>query len=127
VIDPLGLALESFDATGKWRIRDGGMPVDTAGRLFDGTSIAGPAGLRGALLRHQDVVLRSFTRSLMTYALGRRIGATDMPAVRRIIRNAGAQDYRISAFVTAIVESDAFRMAKLPASQRAVTTDLPAR
>jgi hypothetical protein len=124
VIDPLGLALENFDATGKWRIRDGGMTVDTSGELFDGTSIAGPAGLRDALLRHKDVVLLSFTRSLMTYALGRRVEASDMPVVRRIIRNAEAQQYRISAFVTGIVESDAFRMAKLPSSQRQQTTDV---
>jgi hypothetical protein len=124
VIDPLGLALENFDATGKWRIRDGGMPVDTSGQLFDGTSIAGSSGLRDALLRHQDVVLLSFTRSLMTYALGRRVEAADMPAVRRIIRNAAAQNYRISAFVTGIVESDAFRLARLPQSQRQQTTDV---
>ena len=127
VIDPLGLALENFDATGKWRIRDGGMTVDTKGQLFDGTSIEGPDGLRNALLRHKDVVLLSFTRSLMTYALGRRVEAFDMPAVRRIIRDAEAQNYRLSAFVNGIVESDAFRMAKLPASQRAVTTDMPAQ
>ena len=125
VIDPLGLALENFDATGKWRIRDGGMNVDTSGQLFDGTSIAGPDGLRDALLRHKDVVLLSFTRSLMTYALGRRIEATDMPAVRKIIRNAEAQNYRISAFVTGIVESDAFRMARIPASQRQSLTEEP--
>ena len=118
VIDPLGLALENFDATGKWRIRDGAMAVDTSGQLFDGTAITGPDGLRDALLRHQDVVLLSFTRSLMTYALGRRVEAADMPTVRRIIRHAEAQNYRISAFVTGIVESDAFRMAKLPPSQR---------
>jgi hypothetical protein len=127
VIDPLGLALENFDATGKWRIRDGGMAVDTSGQLFDGTSIAGPSGLRDALLRHKDVVLLSFTRSLMTYALGRRVEASDMPVVRRIIRNAEAQQYRISAFVNGIVESDAFRMAKLPSSQRQQTTDLQGR
>ena len=123
VIDPLGLALENFDATGKWRIRDGAMAVDTSGDLFDGTTITGPDGLRDALLRHQDVVLLSFTRSLMTYALGRRVEAADMPTVRRIIRNAAAQNYRISAFVTGIVESDAFRMAKIPASQRQLLTD----
>ncbi len=127
VIDPLGLALENFDATGKWRIRDGGVTVDTSGQLFDGTSITGAAGLREALLRHQDVVLLSFTRSLMTYALGRRVEASDLPAIRRIIRNAEAQQYRISAFVTGIVESDAFRMAKLPSSQRQQTTDLQGR
>jgi hypothetical protein len=124
VIDPLGLALENFDATGKWRIRDGGMTVDTKGQLFDGTSIEGPDGLRDALLRHKDVILLSFTRSLMTYALGRRVEAFDMPAVRKIIRDAEAQNYRVSAFVNGIVESDAFRMAKLPASQRQMTTDL---
>ena len=123
VIDPLGLALENFDATGKWRIRDGGMTVDTSGQLFDGTSISGSNGLREALLRHKDVVLLSFTRSLVTYALGRRVEPSDMPAVRRIIRTAEAQQYRISAFVTGIVESDAFRMAKLPASQRQQSTD----
>jgi cytochrome c5 len=124
VIDPLGLALENFDATGKWRIRDGGIAVDTKGQLFDGAAIEGPDGLRDALLRHKDVFLLSFTRSLMTYALGRRVEAFDMPAVRRIIRDAEAQNYRISAFVNGIVESDAFRMAKLPASQRQMTTDL---
>ena len=123
VIDPLGLALENFDATGKWRIRDGSIAVDTSGQLFDGTAIAGPDGLRDALLRHKDVVLLSFTRSLMTYALGRRVEAEDMPAVRRIIRNAEAQNYRISAFIAGIVESDAFRMARLPDSQRQQTTD----
>jgi Protein of unknown function (DUF1592)/Protein of unknown function (DUF1588)/Protein of unknown function (DUF1585)/Protein of unknown function (DUF1595)/Protein of unknown function (DUF1587) len=127
VIDPLGLALENFDATGKWRVRDGGITVDTKGQLFDGTSIEGPDGLRAALLRHKDVVLLSFTRSLMTYALGRRVEAFDMPTVRRIIRDAEAQNYRISAFVNGIVESDAFRMAKLPASQRSMTTDMPAQ
>ena len=128
VIDPLGLALENFDATGKWRVRDGGMTVDTKGQLFDGAAIEGPDGLRAALLRHKDVVLLSFTRSLMTYALGRRVEAFDMPTVRRIIRGAEAQDYRISAFVNGIVESDAFRMAKLPASQRSMmTTDMPAQ
>jgi hypothetical protein len=124
VIDPLGLALENFDATGKWRVRDGAMAVDTSGDLFDGTSVTGAPGLREALLRHKDVVLLSFTRSLMTYALGRRVEATDMPLVRRIIRNAEAQNYRISAFVNGIVESDAFRMAKLPASQRQTLTEV---
>ena len=125
VIDPLGLALENFDATGKWRVRDGGMAVDTKGTAYDGTAIEGPAGLRDALLRRQDVFLLSFTRSLMTYALGRRIEPADMPMIRRIVRAAEAHDYRISAFVTGIVESDAFRMAKLPATQRqTLTTDL---
>ena len=72
--------------------------------------------MRAALLRHKDVVLLSFTRSLMTYALGRRVEAFDMPALRRIISEAEAQNYRISDYVNGFVESDAFRMARLPAS-----------
>jgi hypothetical protein len=91
--------------------------------LFDGTAIEGPDGLRNALLGHKDVVLLSFTRSLMTYALGRRVEAFDMPVVRKIIRDAEAQNYRISAFVNGVVESDAFRMAKLPASQATESTE----
>jgi len=123
VIDPLGLALENFDATGKWRVKDGGAPVDAGGRLFDGTSIDGPAGLRSAVLRHQDAFLLSFTRSLLTYALGRRVEAADMPAVRKIIRAAAAQDYRISAFITGIVDSSAFQMTRMPAPE--TTTNAP--
>jgi hypothetical protein len=112
VIDPLGLTLEHFDATGKWRINDGGSPVDAEGSLFDGTTATGSAGLRAALLRHQDAFLLTFTERLMTYALGRRVEAFDMPAVRRIIREAAARNYKISAFVTAIVESPAFWSAR---------------
>jgi len=122
VIDPLGLALEPFDATGKWRVKDGGTAVDPTGVLYDGTAINGPAGLRAALLRHQDAVLLSFTRSLMTYALGRRVEAADMPAVRRIIRGAQAQNYRMSAFINGIVQSSAFQMARTPATETSTTT-----
>ena len=122
VIDPLGLALEPFDATGKWRVKDGGSAVDPTGVLYDGTAINGPAGLRAALLRHQDAVLLSFTRSFMTYALGRRVEATDMPAVRKIIRGAEAQNYRMSAFINGVIQSGAFQMARMPASETATTT-----
>jgi mono/diheme cytochrome c family protein len=110
VIDPLGLALENFDVTGKWRIKDNGAPVDPTGELYDGTPMAGPAGLRNALLKHKDVFVLSFTESLLTYALGRRVEAEDMPMVRRVVREASANDLRISAFVQAIVKSPAFRM-----------------
>ena len=92
VIDPLGLALENFDVTGEWRIKDNGVAVDATGELYDGTKMNGPAGLRSALLKHQDAFLLSFTENLMTYALGRRVEPFDMPAVRRVIRDAGAQD-----------------------------------
>ncbi len=73
VIDPLGLALENFDPSGKWRIKDSGVPVDPTGVMYDGTKMNGPADLRAALLKHSDVILVSFTESLMTYALGRPV------------------------------------------------------
>ncbi|MBA3271682.1 MAG: DUF1592 domain-containing protein [Acidobacteria bacterium] len=108
VIDPLGLALENFDVTGKWRIKDNEVAVDASGVLYDGTPMNGPAGLRQALLKHQDVVLLSFTERLMTFALGRRLSASDMPAVRAIVRDAGRQDHRVSSFILGIVRSAAF-------------------
>jgi len=110
VIDPIGLALDGFDPTGKWSIKDNEVPVDAAGTLYDGEKIDGPAGLRQALLRHQDVFLQTFTENLMTYALGRRVEYFDMPTVRAIVRDAGANGLRMSSFVLGIVNSPAFRM-----------------
>jgi hypothetical protein len=111
VIDPLGLALENFDVTGAYRIKDNEVPVDVVGDLYDGTKMDGPAGLRQALLKHADMFLGSFTESLMTYALGRRLEYTDMPAVRAIVREAGKKGDRFSAYVLGVVNSAAFRMA----------------
>jgi hypothetical protein len=110
VIDPIGLALDNFDPTGKWRIKDNEVPVDSTGVLYDGTKIEGPTGLREALLKHQDVFLQTFTENLMTYALGRRVEYYDMPTVRAIVRDAAQHDYRLSSFVVGIVDSPAFRM-----------------
>ena len=90
MIDPIGLALDNFDVTGAWRIRDNGMPVDAASTFYDGTPLAGPADLRRALLARSDVLLQTFTENLMTYALGRRLSAADMPAVRALVRQAAA-------------------------------------
>jgi hypothetical protein len=116
VIDPLGLALENFDVVGMWRIRDGGTSIDASGKLYDGTPLDGPAGLRAVLLKRKDVVLRTFTENLMAYGLGRRIEAYDMPTVRRVVRDAGAADHRFSSFVIGIVKSPAFRMSRVDAS-----------
>jgi hypothetical protein len=110
VIDPPGLALENFDVTGKWRIKDNGMAIDAVGQLYDGTRMDGPAGLRDALLKHADVVLSSFTESLMTYALGRRVEYFDMPAIREILRDAARHDHRVSSFILGIAKSEAFQM-----------------
>ena len=95
-----------------WRIKDNEVPVDSVGDLYDGTKMDGPAGLRQAMLKHSDVFLLSFTENLMTYALGRRVEYTDMPAIRAIIREAGKSNNRISSFILGVVNSGAFRMAK---------------
>jgi hypothetical protein len=109
MIDPIGLSLDNFDVTGAWRIRDNGMPVDAASTFYDGTPLAGPADLRRALLARSDVLLQTFAENLMTYALGRRLSATDMPAVRALVRQAAADDYTLSSFVLGIVRTSAFR------------------
>ena len=88
MIDPIGLALENFDVTGAWRIKDNGMPVDASSTFYDGTPLTGPADLRQALLKRSGVLVQNFTENLMTYALGRRLGYEDMPAVRAIVRQA---------------------------------------
>jgi hypothetical protein len=119
VIDPLGLALENFDVTGKWRIKDNEVPVDPSGVLYDGTPMNGPAGLRDALLKQQHAIRLSFTERLMTYALGRRLTTSDMPAVRRIVRDAERQNNRMSAFILGIVRSAAFQSASSAVSETA--------
>ncbi len=115
VIDPLGLALENFDVTGKWRLRDNGAPVDPVGDLYDGTRMDGPAGLRAALLKHQDMFVLSFTERLMTYSLGRRVEYFDLPTIRKITRDAAKSNNRFSAFVMGVVTSRAFQMSKADA------------
>ena len=121
VIDPLGLTLENFDVTGKWRIKDNGFAIASNGELYDGTAMDGPAGLRAALLKHKDAFLVSFTESLMTFALGRRVEASDMPVVRRVIRDAAAAEYRISAFILGVVNSAPFRMTQSAAAVETAT------
>ncbi len=115
-IDPIGIALENFDVTGTWRVRDTGTPVETLGELYDGTPLEGPGDLRDALLRRPESLARTFATNLMAYALGRRIDYYDMPAVRSVARAAGEQDYRLAAFVRAVVGSRPFRMSMAAAS-----------
>jgi hypothetical protein len=124
VIDPLGLALENFDVTGQWRIRDSGNPVDPTGDLYDGTKMDGPAGLRAALLKHSDAFVLSFTENLMTYALGRRVEFYDMPAIRQIIRDAATSDNRLSAFILGVAKSNAFQMSR---AEKVETTEASSR
>jgi hypothetical protein len=116
VMDPLGLALENFDATGMWRDRDryAGTPIDATTALPDGTKINGPDDLRQALLRRPEQFAQTFTEGLMTYATGRKLEHYDMPTVRRIVRGAAAGDYKFSALVQAVVRSEQFSMRRVP-------------
>jgi hypothetical protein len=116
VIDPLGLALEPFDVTGAWRIKDSFVAVDASGQLFDGSKLDGPVALRAALLRHRETVLRTFTENLMAYGLGRRVTHDDMPTVRAIVRTASSSGNHFSSFVLGIVKSPAFQMSKADVS-----------
>jgi mono/diheme cytochrome c family protein len=121
MIDPAGLALENFDATGGWRTRDGGTrgaPVDASGQLVDGTPINGVVELRQALVREPDTFVRTTTEKLLTYALGRGLMAADMPAVRTIVRDAQRDNDRFSSIVLGIVKSVPFQMrVKAPAGE----------
>jgi hypothetical protein len=109
-IDPIGLALDSYDVTGKWRIKENGVELDTRGELYDGTPVESPTALTDALLARPIPLVRTFTTNLMAYALGRLVDHNDQPTVRSIARAAETNDYRMSAFILAVVKSDAFRM-----------------
>jgi hypothetical protein len=111
VIDPIGLSLDNFDVTGAWRIKDRGVPVDVTSELYDGTPLKGTADLRAALLARSDVVVTHLTERLLSYALGRRVEYYDMPTVRKIVRDAKASNYRLSALIQGVVKSAAFRTA----------------
>jgi len=112
VIDPIGLALENFDAIGRWRETDqeAHAPIDARTVLPNGRAVDGPAQLRDALFTGRDLFVRAFTEKLMMYALGRELQWYDMPQVRTVVRGAAAQDSRLSAIVSGIVSSDSFRM-----------------
>jgi hypothetical protein len=116
VMDPLGMALENFDAIGAWRERDrfAAEVIDASGELPDGTVLAGPDDLRAALMRRPDQFVQSMTENMMTFALGRTVEHHDMPAVRAIVREAAAEDYRVSALVLGVVRSAPFRMRTAP-------------
>jgi hypothetical protein len=109
LIDPIGLALDNFDVTGRWRIRENGVPLDTRSTYYDGTPIETPADLSASLLKRPIPLVRQFTESLMAYALGRRVDHRDQPTVRAIAADAEANGYRMSSFVLGVISSEAFR------------------
>jgi Protein of unknown function (DUF1592)/Protein of unknown function (DUF1588)/Protein of unknown function (DUF1585)/Protein of unknown function (DUF1595) len=110
LMDPIGLALENFDAIGRWRTTDVAGPIDATGDLLDGTHVDGVVQLRQALLKRPEVFVGAMTEKLMTYAINRGVDASDMPTVRGIVRDMSKQDYRFSSLVMGIVKSPAFQM-----------------
>jgi uncharacterized protein DUF1592/uncharacterized protein DUF1588/uncharacterized protein DUF1587/uncharacterized protein DUF1595/uncharacterized protein DUF1585/cytochrome c len=109
VIDPIGLALDNFDVTGRWRYNENGAALDTHGQLYDGTPVQNLPSLVDALVKRPIPLVRTFTENLMAYALGRRVEDFDEPTVRAIAASAAANDYKFSTFVNGIVNSTAFR------------------
>ena len=110
LMDPIGLTLENFDHTGKWRTSDGPTPVDASGQLIDGTKLNGPQTLRDALLARSDVFVTVVAEKMLTYASGRAMRPEDMPAVRAIVRGASKGNYRFSSLVVGVVQSPQFQM-----------------
>jgi hypothetical protein len=124
IMDPIGFALENFDADGKWRTKqggDGGVPLDASVELYDGQQVNGPTELRQALLRYSPQFVRMFVERMMTYAVGRGVEYSDMPVVRAIVRDVAKNNNRFSAIVLGIVKSPQFEM-RVKSEDRPVTT-----
>jgi hypothetical protein len=127
VMDPLGFALENFDAIGEWRSQDrwAGIPIDASGQLIDGTKVAGPADLRKALVRRAPQFVQTLTEKLLTYAMGRSVEYYDMPTVRQIVRDAARDNYRFSSLVMGVVRSAPFQMRKVPGAEATASATAP--
>ncbi|MEO7651126.1 MAG: DUF1592 domain-containing protein [Bryobacteraceae bacterium] len=110
LMDPIGFSLENYDALGRWRTTDAATPIDAAGGLPDGSKFEGVSGLQKALVSHPELFVTTFSEKLLTYALGRGLDHYDAPAIRRIVKDAGASDYRFTAVILGIVNSTPFQM-----------------
>ncbi len=121
IIDPVGLALENFNAVGQWRVKDidAGQRIDAAGKLADGTKVNGVAELRNYIVGRPDLFVHTLAENLLVYALGRPLQYYDMPPLRKLVQDAAAQNYRFSALVQGIVASPAFQYDRLPAEKPA--------
>ena len=115
-MDPLGFALENFDAVGRWRNQEAGHVIDASARMPDGTNFDGVGGLRQVLLDRREQFVDTVVEKLMIYALGRGIEAADRPGIRQIVREARANDYRWSSIILGIIRSVPFQMYQAPAT-----------
>jgi hypothetical protein len=116
-MDPIGFALEHFDAVGRWRDEDAGAPINAASELPNGTVVDGLSGVQALVLRDPEVFVSAFTEKLLMYALGRNVQYYDAPAVRAIVREAASRNYEFGAIVEGIVRSVPFQMRAAPAAQ----------
>jgi mono/diheme cytochrome c family protein len=121
VMDPVGFALENFDVVGAWRTHEPGGKIDASGQLADGRQVDGVVTLRNAILDRPEIFVTTMSEKMMTYALGRGVDVPDMPAVRRVVREAAAQDYRFSSIVLGIVKSVPFQMRTMVGEQESGT------
>ncbi len=113
-LDPIGFALENFDAVGAWRTEEAGKPVDASGELADGTKVNGVVALRNAILSRREVFVQTVTEKLMIYALGRGLDYRDMPAVRQIVRDSQKNNYSLASLILGVADSPPFRMNTVP-------------
>ena len=109
-MDPVGLSLEKFDAVGRWRDAEEGTAIDASGGLPDGSRFDDVHGLEQALLKHPELFVSTLSEKLLTYALGRGLDYYDAPAVRRIVRDARAQEFRMTPIILGVVKSVPFQM-----------------
>jgi len=111
-MDPIGLALDNYDVTGRLRIRENGVPLDTRGTYYDGTEVSTPKELTDLLMKRPIPLVRNYTANLLAYAIGRRVEYFDQPEIRAIARAAEANDYRMSSFILGVVKSQPFQMSR---------------
>jgi hypothetical protein len=123
LMDPIGFALEHFDAIGTWRTTDGPHAIDASSVMYDGTNIEGIADLRNFLLSYSDQFARTVTEKLLTYAVGRGVEYYDMPIVRKIVREAEKDDYRFDTLILEVVKSDPFQMNSRSGPQPSTSSD----
>jgi hypothetical protein len=128
MMDPIGFALEPFDAIGRARTEDGGQPIDASGEMYDGTPVNGVADVRAFLLKYQDRYVRNVAQNLLTYAMGRGMEYDDMPTVRSVLRVASSDGYRLRNLIEAVAMSDLFQMNVAggePVNAKGTRTDSP--
>ena len=114
-MDPIGFAMENYDGVGRWRSKEDGQPIDPKGTLFTGAAVDGVAALRAEIAKRPEVFVGVLTEKMLTYAMGRGVEYYDMPAVRKIVRDARATNYRFSSIVLGVTRSVPFQMKEISA------------